>query len=387
MDHNQRAHALLSASGAKRWLSCPPSARLEEQFPDEQSEYAAEGELAHEICELKLRQKFTEPMKPSTYNSRMKKLKDKPLYDDEMQGYTDRYVEYIDEIIHKYNTKPFVSIENKVDYSAWVPEGFGTADCIICCQGDLHVIDFKYGEGVQVSATNNEQLKLYALGAYAKYNIINNFANVYMHVVQPRLDSYSEANIHINELLEWGEVIKPIADIAFAGLGEFKSGEHCRFCKAKYTCRARAQECLEAEFYMEKEKSATLTNEEIATIIERADNIKKWVEDIKKYALAEIIKGNEIPGWKAVVGTGKRIIQDADNLIKTLVKEGFDEDLFYTRALSSMTAIEKIVGKKEFDTLCKNYLGYQEGNPTLAHISDKRKEYETISATEEFKNN
>lgn len=385
MDHSQREHALLSASGAKRWLNCPPSARLEEQFTDEQNEYAAEGELAHEICELKLRNKYTEPMKPSTYNSRMKKLKDKPLYNAEMQDYTDKYVEYIDEIIHKYNTKPFISIENKVDYTQWAPEGFGTADCIICCQGDLHVIDFKYGQGVPVSAVDNEQLKLYALGAYAKYNIINGFNNVYLHVVQPRIYNFSESNLHINELLEWGQAIKPIADIAFAGLGEFKSGDHCRFCKAKYTCRVRAQECLDTEFYMEKEKSETLTNEEIAGIIERADNIKKWVEDIKKYALAEILKGNEVPGWKAVLGTGKRIIQDADKLIKALVKEGFDEDLFYTRELSSMTAIEKIVGKKEFDTLCKDYLGYQEGSPALAPIIDKRKEYEPISAADEFK--
>lgn len=235
--HAEREHALLSASGSHKWLHCTPSARLEEQFPETKSTYADEGRLAHEIAELKLRKHFIEPMGPRAFNNRLKKFKENPLFQEEMLRHTDTYLEYVQGIVHGFTAPPYIAIEKRLDYSAYAPEGFGTGDCIIIGGNTLHVCDLKYGKGVPVSAEGNPQMRLYALGAYVEYSFLYPIERVRMAIIQPRLDSISEDEISIAELLAWGESIKPIAQKAFAGEGEFVPGDHCRFCRARATCR------------------------------------------------------------------------------------------------------------------------------------------------------
>lgn len=382
----EREHALLSASGSKRWLECTPSARLEDTLPEEPSEFAEEGSLAHEIGELKLRAKYIEPMTARTLSAKMKKLKAKPLYNEEMQGYTDKYVEYIDTIVHSYNTKPYLALEVKLDYSDWAQEGFGTSDFTICCSGDLHIVDLKYGVGVAVEAPQNTQMICYALGAYKKYNFIQNFRRIIVHIVQPRLNSYTSWELTPQELLDWGELIKPKAALAWLGIGEFKAGEHCRFCRAKYTCRARSEFFLAFEEARDKQinKGVLLSNEEIGDIIIVADLLRKWSEDLKKYALKQLIQGFEFPGWKLVAGKGKRAFKDIDGLLVALAENGWDCDLFITKDIAPLTEIEKIVGVTEFKKIAKDYIEWQEGGPTLALISDNREPYKKLSAAEFF---
>ncbi|MDG0876492.1 DUF2800 domain-containing protein [Paenibacillus thiaminolyticus] len=237
--HANRAHALLSASSAHRWLVCTPSARLEDTLPDTTSGAAREGTLAHEIAELKLRRALVEPMSTRSFNSRLKKMKEqahegKPLFDEEMLRHTDAYVEYIQGIVHAFPAPPYIAIERRVDYSAYAPEGFGTADCIIIGSKQLHINDFKYGKGVPVSAIENPQMKLYALGAIRAYSMLYEIETVHMAIFQPRIsDQPSEWSISAAELLAWGESIKPVAALAFEGKGEYVPGEHCGFCRAK----------------------------------------------------------------------------------------------------------------------------------------------------------
>ncbi|MDE5917073.1 MAG: DUF2800 domain-containing protein, partial [Oscillospiraceae bacterium] len=226
-------HALLSASSSKKWLNCTPSARLEEQFPSTETVYTREGTLAHSIAELKVRKYFIEPMPLKAFNSSLKKLQKDELYDSEMLTYTDTYLEYIQNIAYGCNSKPFVAVEKKLDYSHIVPEGFGTGDCILINGNTLYIIDFKYGKGVPVYAENNTQMLLYAIGALNAYGFIYDIKNIVMSIVQPRLDNISEHTISVSELNEWAESIKPTAELAFKGEGEFNEGEWCRFCRAK----------------------------------------------------------------------------------------------------------------------------------------------------------
>jgi hypothetical protein len=236
------AHALLSASSSHRWLNCTPSARLVEKLPESTSVYAEEGSLAREIAELKLRKYCIEPMGARVFNARLKKFKENPLFQEEMVNHTDTYLDYIAAVLHGFSSPPYVACEKKVDYGGFAPEGFGTCDCIIIGGNILHIIDFKYGKGVPVAAKDNPQMKLYALGAYSEYSFLYPIDIVKMTIIQPRLDnSISEDSLSIEELLVWGESIKPIAKMAFNGEGEYSPGEHCRFCRAKALCRAVRQ--------------------------------------------------------------------------------------------------------------------------------------------------
>jgi hypothetical protein len=256
------AHALLSASSSHRWLHCPPSARLEEKLPESSSQYAEEGSLAHEIAELKLRKYYIEPMGARSFNARIKKFKEMPLFQEEMLKHTDTYLDYIAGVLHGFSSPPYVAPEKKIDYSSYAPEGFGTCDCIIIGGNILHIIDFKYGKGVPVSAKDNPQMKLYALGAYTEYSFLYNIDTVKMTIVQPRVDnSISEDSLSIEELLKWGESIKPIAKLAFNGEGENVPGEHCRFCRAKSLCRARADHYLSLEVFNKMKPALALSED------------------------------------------------------------------------------------------------------------------------------
>jgi len=378
-----KAHALLSASGASRWLTCTPSARLEEPLPDSTSEYAAEGSLAHEIAELKMRKKFVEPMGARTFNSRLKKLQANPLYQEEMLKHTDTYLDYVSETVHYFKALPHIAVEKKLDYSAYAPEGFGTGDCIIVFDTSLIVIDFKYGKGVPVSAEDNSQMKLYALGAYLAYSLLYQIDAVTLVIVQPRLDSISKFSMPIGDLLAWGEGIKPIAQKAFAGEGEFVPGDHCRFCRAKAQCRARSEFNTALEDF-QMMKPPLITNEEVGQILERAQNLAKWVKELEEYALAEVLRGNEIPGWKAVEGRSVRQFTDQDEAFKVLTAVGTEEAMLYERKPLTLTGVEELLGKAKFKELLTAYVNKPPGKPTLALESDKREAITRISAEEDF---
>lgn len=385
--HSERAHALLSASASTRWLNCTPSVRLEEQFPETTSEYAEEGTLAHEIAELKLRKYYTEQsMTTRTFNTRLNKMKKHELYQDEMLKHTDTYLEYLQGITLALTSTPYVAVEKRIDYSHVAPEGFGTVDCLIIAGTTLYVTDFKYGKGVPVSAENNPQMKLYALGAVNEYSFLYPIQTVKLAIIQPRLNSISEFELSVEELLAWGEEIKPIAQKAFKGEGEFVPGEHCKFCKAKAQCRARADQYSALDDFKQA-VPPLLSNEEIGPILERAKHIKNWVSSLEEYALAESLKGNEIPGWKAVEGRGSRSFTDIDKAFNHLKENGIDEALLYDRVPLTVAKIEKVLKAEEFRSLLEEpgLVQKTSGKPTLAPAGDKRKAISNIpEASEDF---
>lgn len=367
-------HALLSASSSHKWLHCPPSARLEAQFPESTSTYAEEGRLAHAIAELKLRKHFT-PMGPRSFNSAMKKLQEDPLYQPEMLGHTDTYLEYVQKVCHSYASAPHVAIEKKIDYSHFVPEGFGTGDCIIIGGDKLHIVDFKYGSGVPVSAEENPQMMLYALGALEAYALLYKINRVQLVIVQPRLDSISEYELNATELLSWGENIRPISQQAFEGKGEYCAGDWCRFCRAKAQCRALNEQYTTVVSALEAFSSAKpplISNEEMGEILLRAQPIAAWVADLEEYALGAILRGDPVPGWKAVEGRSNRKFSDTDAAFGQVKKAGYDEAVLYTREPITLTAVEKLLGKRQFDELLKSYIIKPPGKPTLAPETDKR---------------
>lgn len=381
----ERAHAILSASSAHRWLVCTPSARLEETFPETTSQYAEEGRLAHEIAELKLRKHFIEPMGPRTFANRLKKFKEHPLYQDEMMRHTDTYLEYVQGISHSFSSPPYVAVEKRLDFSKYVPDGFGTGDCIIIGGNTMWVIDLKYGKGVPVSAERNPQMMLYALGAYEAYSFLYPIETVKMAIVQPRLDSISEFELPINDLLAWGESIRPIAQKAWKGEGEYISGDHCQFCRAKALCRARAEFNLSLEEYHGM-KPPLISNEEVGQILTKARHLAQWVKDLEEYALAECLAGNEIPGWKAVEGRSVRQFTDWEKAFQVLTENGIDEALLYERKPITLAATEKLLGKKRFEELLKDYVERPPGKPTLVPETDKREAITRPSAQDDFQN-
>lgn len=377
-------HALLSASGASRWLACTPSARLEETLPEKKSTYADEGNLAHDIAELKLKKQFVEQMTMRTFNAQLKKLQKHELYQDEMLTHTDTYLDYVSGIIHSFNSPPYVAVEKRLDFSAWVPDGFGTGDCIIISGKTLYVIDFKYGKGVPVSAENNPQMKLYALGAWSAYSILYAIETVKMVIVQPRLDSISEWEMPLSGLLAWGETIKQIAQAAYEGKGEFVPGEHCRFCRAKALCSARADFNISLEDSKGK-KPPLITNADVGDLLKRAKDLAAWAKDLEEYALSECLAGNEIPGWKAVEGRSIRQFTDQDAAFKVLLDKGTNEAMLYERKPITLASVEKLLGKKEFKATLGGFVVTPPGKPTLVVESDKREPIKRQSAEDDFK--
>jgi len=374
-------HALLSASAAHRWLTCTRAPRLEETLPETRSEYADEGRLAHAIAELRLRKQYTDPMGQKAFNEKLNDLKQNPLYSNEMMSHVDTYFDYIANLVYSFPSQPYVAIEKRLDYSEYAPEGFGTGDCIIISGTDLYVIDFKYGKGVPVSAENNPQMKLYALGAYLESSFLFNIEKVTMVIVQPRLDNISESTISIDELLAWGESIRPIAQKAYNGEGESVIGEHCRFCRAKALCRARA------EFNTSIDTSRSphlLTDEEAGQLLERAKDLKAWAADLEDYVFGAIMGGKDIPGWKVVEGRSVRQFSNVDEAFDTLKQNGIDEAMLYERKPITLTNVEKLLGKTKFNELLKDYVTKSEGKPTLVPASDKREPLKRPNAQDDF---
>lgn len=386
-------HALLSASSAARWLHCTAAPRFEEQFPENTSEYAEEGRLAHAICELKVIKHFTTQIKPRTYTSRLKKLKENPLYQDEMGKTSDLYLEHLTERAMQYNAKPNVAAEVQVDFAEYVPEGFGTCDCIMIGGDTLSITDYKHGKGVPVSAENNPQMRLYALGALKRYKPVygGSIKKVCMTIDQPRIQTEpSSETITVEDLLAWGESIKPIAAKAYMGLGAFFPGEHCRFCRGKAKCKARADQNTALEEFKDcvpqnAEKpplfgQGVLTDAEIGDLLVRGQELVKWYKDLEEYALGTILKGGTIPGWKAVAGRSNRTFTDTEAALNAAVAAGYDKSLLYDLKPKTLTELEKLMGKTEFADKLGSFVVKPIGKPTLALLTDKREAYNPAAA-------
>lgn len=376
-------HALLSASSANKWLHCTPSARLEERFTETTTEYAEEGRLAHSIAELKLRKAFIEPIGPRAFSNRLKKLKSDPHFEKEMLVHTDAYLDLVSKTIYSYVQPPYIAAEKKIDYSKYVPEGFGTCDCIVLGSGILHLFDFKYGKGVPVPAEKNLQMMLYALGVITEYSFLYKIGVVKLTIVQPRLDNISEWGLSAEDLLKWGKEIKPIAEKAYKGEGEYKTGDWCRFCKAKALCRARADFNIGLEEYKQV-KPPIISDTEVGNLLQKAKDLVKWAKDLEEYALDECLKGNEVPGWKAVEGRSARAFTDQDAAFKALKESGIDEAMLYERKPLTLAATEKLVGKPKFKELVGQYINTPPGKPTLVPETDKREPIKRETAEEDF---
>lgn len=392
-------HAILSPSAAHRWLHCTPAPRVEAEFPETTSEYAEEGRLAHSVCELAAKKKFT-VMNNRTYNSRLKKLKADPKWDDEMLSTAATYVEHLTEHAMRFEHAPYVALEVQVDITDYAPEAFGTCDCVMIGGDELIITDYKHGKGVPVSAQDNPQMLLYALGALKLYRPIygDMIRRVSTYIDQPRLGSYDGASMTVEELLAWGESIKPKAAAAFMGTGEFAPGEWCRFCRAKAKCRARANQNTALEDFkdciplgrsipMQAEYDATgfkpsncLTDEEIGALLVRAEGLVAWYNDLKEYALVACLNGKTIPGWKAVEGRSTRAWTDQDAALEALMAGGVEEAIIYDRVPKTLAQLEKVIGKQRFGELVGGMITKSPGKPALAAESDKRPAYNGAAA-------
>lgn len=359
-----KAHAILSASSSHRWLNCPPSARLCETYEDKGSDYAAEGTDAHSICEYKLRKALgmeaTDPTENLTW------------YNEEMGDCANGYASYILELVEPAKeacADPVVLIEQRVDFSRWVEQGFGTSDAIIISDGTLHVVDYKHGLGILVEADNNPQMMCYAIGALELFDAIYDIDTVAMTIYQPRRQNISTFEMSKDDLYRWAdEVLKPTAELAFAGNGNFLCGEWCGFCKAKHECRARAEANLMLAQYDFK-LPPLLEDTEIEVILSHADQLVSWVNDIKEYALQQAISGKEWTGFKLVEGRSNRRYTDEAAVTQTVTNAGFDP---YEHKLLGITAMQRLLGKKRFDELLSAYIEKPQGKPTLVPESDKR---------------
>lgn len=366
-------HALLSASSAHRWLHCTGSPLLEKEFPDTTSVYAQEGTLAHELCELKLK-KYTTVMPKGTYTRAHNKIMKSELWQNEMESTSETYLEYVKEIMLACEIAPVVLIEKRVDFSRYVPEGFGTADCLILAGDTLHVIDYKHGKGVVVDADHNPQMMFYALGAMDELSLLYRFKSVHMVIVQPRVNNISEFTMSADELRDWGETaVKPKAEAAISGNGTFEAGDWCRFCRAKQRCKTRyeSNDSLYPELSVQHDPRL-ITLAELGKYLKRGKDMAAWLEDMKEYALSESLAGAEVPGWKAVEGRGSRAFTDTDEAVDTLIKNGIDESVLYERRVLTLAQMEKAVGKKTFGEIVGNLVVKNPGKPTLVEESDKR---------------
>lgn len=364
------AHALLSASSSHRWLNCPPSARLCEGYDDKDSNYAAEGTDAHSLCEYKLKKALGMASADPTENL--------SWYNAEMEDCANGYAEYVLELYEeakKICPDPVVLIEQRLDYSKYVKDGFGTGDCVIIADGTLNIVDYKHGRGVLVDANDNPQMKLYALGALELFDGIYDIDTVSMTIYQPRRANISVYTIPKDELYDWTEnTLMPIANLAYEGNGEYRCGEWCQFCKAKADCRERANANTELARY-EFRQPPLLTDEEVEEILSKLDDLISWAGDIKDYALQAAISGKKWNGYKLVEGRSNRKYTDENAVIKTVTDAGFDP---YEHKIRSITSMTTLLGKKQFNEMLGGLITKPQGKPTLVPESDARPAMTTI---------
>ena len=357
-------HAVLSASSSERWLNCPPSARLCEAYEDKGSDYAAEGTDAHTLCEYRLKQALGIPTKDPIENL--------SWYNEEMEECAAGYAAYVVELLETAKqtcSDPVVMIEQRVDFSRWVQEGFGTADCILIADGVLNIVDYKHGKGVEVSAEGNTQLSLYSLGALEIFDGIYDIDRVCVHIFQPRKSNVVSSMMDKTDLYEWADTeLTEKAQLAYEGQGSFSCGEWCRFCKAKAECRERAEANLALARY-EFQSPALLDDEEIADILGKVDALTAWASDVKEYALQQAVSGKEWTGWKLVEGRSNRKYTSEAAVAATVEGAGFDP---YERKVLGVTAMQKLLGKTRFEEILAPYIEKPQGKPTLVPESDKR---------------
>lgn len=370
-------HSVLGASAADRWMNCTPSAQLTAGMEDETTTFAAEGTAAHALCEWKVRKalKMRAGRRPTS-----------DYWTDEMEEFTDDYRDYIMDLVGRakqHCKDPVTLIEQHLDFSCYVPDGFGTGDFLLVADKELNVVDFKYGRGVAVYADHNPQMMLYALGALNLFDCLYDIEQVTMTIFQPRLSSISTWNISTEELYQWAEeVLKPKAELAAKGEGEFVSGSWCRFCKARNTCRARAESFLELA-RMEFQPPALLSDEEVAEVMEKADELSKWASDVMAYAQAEAIEnGKHWNGYKLVEGRSVRKFSD-EAKVEAAAKEAGYTDI-YNKSLITLTAFEKLMGKEAFAEILGQYVTKPAGKLTLVPVSDKRPEVTVNTVNDEF---
>lgn len=372
-------HAILSASGAHRWLACTPSARFELQFPKSTSAYAEEGTLAHSVAELTTRFYLGE-IDENTYEDKLAELSKNSYFTDEMLEHAESYAKFIMERLaeaKKVCADPVVILESRLDFSKYVPEGFGTGDCLIIAEPVLDVIDYKYGKGHRVEAEGNPQMKLYGLGALAEYEPLYDIQTVRMTIFQPRLSGVCDsAELSVKELKSWGtKTVKPRAKLADKGEGEFApSEETCRFCRARAQCKARTDKNL--ALFDESPDPLTITAEEAGAILAKADDIEGWLKDLKELVSKALTAGEEVTGWKMVEGRSNRRFTDEDQVVAAMKAAGYDEALLYERKLITLTKMEKDFGKKTVAEVLKDLIVKPQGAPTLAPEKDKRPAYQ-----------
>ena len=397
-------HAFLSASSAHRWSMCTAAPHYEAQFPDKDpGVYANEGTLAHKICELTVQYNAGQITKRK-YNSQLRKCQNEELYSEEMLRTAEFYAEHIWQASMAYESKPYIATEVRVDFSEIVPEGFGTCDCCMIGDSRLSIFDYKHGKGVQVSAENNPQMRLYALGALRQYSMFYQIETVSMSIIQPRItEDVSCEEISVEDLIKWGEQLKPIAQKAYSGEGaEFKEGPWCRFGKGRAVCRARADNATALEDFMnmpiigkmtDEEKmqrtsaeiagfpvSHVLSDKEVGDLLERGARLVQWYDDLKAYAQEAILEGKDIPGWKVVEGRATRQWDDPEAALEEFKKAGFDEAVLFDRKAKSLSELEKMVGKKKFAEIAGAHILRPPGKPTLVVESDKRQPYSAAAA-------
>lgn len=369
-------HAVLSASSSHRWLGCTPSARLEEKFDDHETEAAAEGTAAHALSEHKLRRAL-----------KMRSTKPVSKYDsDDMDSYTDGYVQFVMEALAEARQEcsdPLVLIEQKLDFSCYVPDGFGTGDCVIVADELLHIIDLKYGMGVLVDAYENPQMMLYALGALRLYDHLYNIEHVVMSIYQPRRENVSTWTISVSKLMDWAEnTLKPKAELAFKGEGKYVPGSWCTFCRAAVKCRVRAEERLQLAQY-EFVLPPLLTDEEIENILVKLDDLSKWANEITAYAQdAAINHGKQWRGYKLVESRTNRKYTDEDVVAEAANAAGYRD--IYKKSLIPITEMERLMGKETFNTILGCFVVKPQGKPTLVPASDKRPAITTTGANHDF---
>ena len=357
-------HAVLSASSSERWLNCPPSARLCEAYEDKGSDYAAEGTDAHTLCEFRLKLALGIPVDDPIENL--------SWYNEEMEECAQGYAAYVVELLETAKqtcTDPVVMIEQRVNFSRWVKEGFGTADCIVIADGIMNICDYKHGKGVEVSAVGNPQMRLYALGALEIFDDIYDIEEIRMTIYQPRKGNISVDSMAKADLLRWADTeLYEKAEMAYAGQGDFRCGEWCRFCKAKAECRERAEANMELARY-DFQAPALLDDSEIAEILGKVDALTAWVSDVKEFALQQAISGKEWAGWKLVEGRSNRKYTSDTAVAAAVESIGLDP---YERKVLGVTAMQKLLGKSRFEELLAPYIEKPQGKPTLVPESDKR---------------
>ncbi len=394
-------HAVVSVSAYNRWSHCTAAPRFEEQFPAESNVYTEEGRLAHSVCELYARKYFT-VMSTRKFNSELKKLKEDPMWQDEMVKCAEIYLATLKEAANGFTTAPIVAFEERVDLADYIPEGFGTCDCAMVGDDVLRVFDYKHGKGVFVSSVNNGQMRLYALGMLKKYYPLfgDTIKRVCTAIVQPRItEEITEEWISVDELLTWAETsVIPQAQMAFYGLGSFEPGEWCKFCRGRAQCRGRAEYYAGFSEYTATQIEGRLTesdwgarqlaaeygadvppvldDDEVADLLIKAAGLVDWYEDLQEYARSAILAGHVIPGWKVVEGKRQRAFTDADAAMKRILDAGYDKSLLYDYKPKTLAQLEKLTGKTQFGELVGDLITLPPGKPTLAAESDKRPPYQ-----------